>query len=60
MTTIKINGADRAMSAGEWCNKEFGSDAWNLSFDHILSGKSEYNFIFDNPKYATLFALRWA
>jgi hypothetical protein len=60
MNIIKIEGADRAMSAGEWCNREFGTAGWELNFDNILHGRAEYEFLFSDPKYATLFALRWA
>ena len=59
MTSIKINGVEKAMSAGAWCNKEFGTSGWDLNLDHILSGNPEYKFIFTDPKNATLFALRW-
>ena len=60
MNNITINGVDRAMSAGEWCNKEFGTAGWDLNFDHILHGKPEYEFIFTEPTHAMLFALKWA
>jgi hypothetical protein len=60
MNIIKIEGADRAMSAGEWCNREFGTSGWDLNLDHILSGNPEYKFMFTEPKNAVLFALRWA
>lgn len=60
MNIIKIEGADRAMSAGEWCNQEFGTGGWDLNLDHILSGNSEYTFMFTEPKNAVLFALRWS
>jgi hypothetical protein len=60
MNNITINGVDRAMSAGEWCNEEFGTSGWDLNFDHILHGKPEYEFIFTEPKHAMLFALKWA
>jgi hypothetical protein len=59
MTSIKINGVEKAMSAGAWCNQEFGTAGWDLNFDQILHGRAQYEFVFRDTKYATLFALRW-
>ena len=58
MTTITVEGANRALDAGEWLNKQkikfelFG-------FGVISSSNPKYHFKFPNPQDATYFALQW-
>lgn len=58
MTTITVEGVERACAAGEWLNKQ------NINYELtgtgvISSGSPKYHFMFSNTKDATHFALKW-
>ena len=57
MTTITVEGADRAIDAGEWLNKQ------KINFEIELASWTaippRYHFTFIDNKDATYFALRW-
>ena len=56
MTTVIIEGPERAIRAGTWAEKniKFG---WNLDVSDPFS--NHYNFRFTDPKEATFFSLKW-
>ena len=56
MTTVTINDAEQALSAGAWLKQQFGID-WELACEF---GHETYHFKFFDPKHATHFALRWS
>jgi hypothetical protein len=57
MTTVTIEGADRAIDAGEWLNKHRIN--YQIEMDNWLSDPPRYQFTFTDRKHATHFALRW-
>ena len=57
MNSITIEGAERAMSAGEWCNKHIGSK-WEIGMQPFAT-VPKYVFKFKNSIDASFFALRW-
>jgi hypothetical protein len=57
MTTITVDGADRAIDAGEWLNeRKINYEIFGIG---VLSSEPKYQFKFANSKDATHFALRW-
>lgn len=57
MTSITINGANKALEAGAWCRRQFGTD-WEIDLPPI-SGNPRYTFKFKNYLDASFFALKW-
>lgn len=41
-----------------WCNDTFPKDSWEATIDRTVNGKKR--FAFANPKYATLFRMKWS
>lgn len=58
MNSIIINGANRALAAGAWCRRQFGTN-WELDLPAFGDNPS-YTFKFKNPLDASFFALKWA
>ncbi len=56
--TVVITGADKAIEAAEWCDKNIGSDNWALKADYDIFS-SKYHFQFEYQEDATHFALKW-
>jgi len=57
MTTVTIEGADRAIDAGEWLNTQ--RIDYQIEMDNWLSDPPRYQFTFADNKNAAHFALRW-
>jgi hypothetical protein len=57
MTTVTIEGADRAIDAGEWLNRQ--RIDYQIGMDNWLSDPPRYQFTFADNKNAAHFALRW-
>jgi hypothetical protein len=57
MTTITIDGADRALDAGTWLL--INDIDYEIALDSGLGPNPRYCFRFHNTKDATHFALRW-
>lgn len=57
MTTVTIEGADRAIDASEWLNTQHID--YQIGMDNWLSDPPQYQFTFTDCKHATHFALRW-
>lgn len=57
MTTVTIEGADRAIDAGEWLNTQ--RIDYQIEMDNWLLDPPRYQFTFTDRKHATHFALRW-
>jgi len=57
MTTITIEGAERALDAGAWLAKHCID--YELFSIGVLSPNPRYRFRFLNPKDASHFALKW-
>lgn len=56
MTTIIIEGPERAIRAGTWAEKNI-KYGWNL--DVLDPFSNQYNFQFTDPKEAIFFSLKW-
>ena len=57
MTTITIEGADRALDAGTWLL--IHNIDYEIDMDLGLGPNPRYRFRFRNPKDASHFALKW-
>lgn len=57
MTTITIEGAERALDAGAWLERQ--RIKYELFGIGMLSSDPKYQFKFHNPKDASHFALKW-
>jgi hypothetical protein len=57
MTTITIQGADRALEAGVWLNKN--KINYEIAMEPYILSVPIYHFRFFNPGDASHFALRW-
>jgi len=57
MTTITIEGAERALDAGAWLERQ--RIKYELFGIGVLSSDPKYQFKFHNTKDATHFALKW-
>ena len=57
MTSVTINGADRAVDAGIWLDEQCIS--YEIFGIEVLSSNPRYQFCFVNSRDATHFALRW-
>jgi len=57
MTTITVEGADRAIDAGEWLNTQ--RIDYKIEMEPWTTNEPRYHFKFVDYKDATLFALRW-
>lgn len=57
MSTIIIEGPERAIKAGTWAEENV-KDVWNLNLTDPFS--NHYHFTFSNPDEASMFALKWA
>lgn len=57
---ITIQNPEIASQAGEWCNKQFGKDGWDLWPQQLFSGEPKYKFEFFREQDMILFALRWS
>lgn len=57
MTTITIKGADRAISAGEWLNKQHIE--YEIDMMPWASSDPQYHFKFNHKQDAVLFSLKW-
>jgi len=60
MIKITLTNPLIATEAGEWCNKQFGENGWDLWSQDLLSGFPKYKFEFFTEQDATMFSLRWA
>lgn len=54
--SIVVTGADKAVEAIKWCEKNI--TGWTLTLNSDIFS-SKYYFQFDNQKDATHFALKW-
>jgi hypothetical protein len=57
MTTVTIEGADRAINAGEWLNTQ--RIDYKIEMEPWATNEPRYHFKFVDNKDATHFALRW-
>jgi hypothetical protein len=57
MTTITVEGADRASDAGEWLNEQ--RIDYKIEMAAWTNYNPRYHFTFADSKDATYFALRW-
>ena len=58
MTTITVEGADRAIDAGIWLNERCID--YQIDMEQVWTKtKPRYQFQFSNTKDATHFALKW-
>ena len=58
MTTITVEGVNRALAAGDWLNKQ-KINFELFGFGVVSSNNPKYHFKFSNSQDATHFALRW-
>lgn len=57
MTKIHIADTTKCMQAVEWCVENVPSKLWKMDAQWPATG---YDFVFNDPKAATLFSLKWA
>ena len=57
MTTVTLEGADRAMDAGEWLNAN--SMNYEINMEPWTTNNPIYHFKFFNENDASYFALKW-
>lgn len=58
MTSITINGAEQAIRAGTWAEKNLKSQ-WTLEYADVLTSRPSYRFTFSDTHDASWFALKW-
>jgi hypothetical protein len=58
MTTITLNDFNAVPTAVAWCNETMPKEEW-WDMRVQFSSNTTYDFVFENEKYATLFALKW-
>lgn len=58
MNTIVIEGAEQAIFAGTWAEKNL-KHKWTLDLISPFSNKPSYAFNFTNAQDASYFALKW-